>query len=85
MLVIAKNNRSALCVGRAAMFIMGDDGHSLSVGTDCPEWENGRPTAVINTEHPNFAKAGIIAIVLGSIIQLSSLIKSKNKKTYFKN
>lgn len=47
------------------------------MGTQCPDWESGKPTAVVNTEHPNFALMGFGMIIFGFVLQLASLEKPK--------
>ena len=79
ILVTATDGRSALCVGKNALFFMTPDG-GLGMGTKCPDWETGKPTAVVNTEHPSFAKAGIFFILFGFLLQLFSIDKPKDAK-----
>jgi hypothetical protein len=74
MLVTSYDGRSALCVGSRAMFTITQDG-GLGVGTKCPDYQNGRPTAVINTEYPGVAKLGLILIVFGFFFQIFSIEK----------
>jgi hypothetical protein len=72
-LVTTKENKTALCVGKSAMFVMGP-GTSLLIGTACPEAMPGaRPTAVVNTDAPWLAILGWALLFVGFFFQLFSI------------
>lgn len=68
LLVTNPDGQSALCVGKAALFVLTLD-RGLKMGTGCPEWQSGKPTAVVNTEHPKFAFWGLLMILVGFVSQ----------------
>ena len=74
LLVITKDNRSALCVGSNAMFVMTPTG-GLGIGTRCPDPKSGKPTAIVNTDQPVLATLGLSCIILGFFMQLFSIEK----------
>jgi hypothetical protein len=79
MLVTTKDERAALCVGNAALFVLDQRG-GLGIGTKCPDWQTGRPTAVVNTEHPSLASSGLFLLILGFLTQLISIEQPKKEQ-----
>lgn len=81
MLVTAKDGRAALCVGKAALFVLDQQG-GLGVGTKCPDWQTGSPAAVVNTEHPNFVVVAFFLIVAGFVLQVFSINKPVSQQPH---
>jgi hypothetical protein len=60
----------AICANNNALAIGSDDG-SVGLGMHgCPDWENGRPSAVVTAEHPWMLYAGLILSIIGFLGQL---------------
>jgi len=50
----------------------------MGMNVDCPEWEHSRPAAVVNFEHSWFVTIGLIALVLGFVVQFLSVPSAKS-------
>ena len=77
-IVTTQDGNSALCVGKEAMFVV-KQGGGIGIGARCPEWETGKPAAVINTEHPNFVTIALFLLIAGFVMQLISIFKPIQK------
>jgi hypothetical protein len=72
-LITTRDGKAALCVSQYAVFISSEGGRELSLGhKTCPDWDNGKPAAVVNVEHPRFVTLGFILLMLGFVMQLLS-------------
>jgi uncharacterized membrane protein len=72
-IVRAPDGRTALCVDARGL-VVDVPPAGLQLGThSCPDWENARPAAVINIEHPMFITIGFLLISLGFLIQFLSV------------
>jgi hypothetical protein len=75
-LVTTPEGNLALCVNKRALVISLPNGIALGSPT-CPNWENSRPAAVVNIEHPAFISWGFILTTLGFILQFLSFPSPK--------
>ena len=63
----------ALCVNNYTL-IESDSKSGIIMGTrGCPSWEESRPAAVVNIEHPAFEGLGFALLLLGFLIQYLSV------------
>jgi hypothetical protein len=59
----------ALCVNNYTLLeTNGRTGVGIGMHS-CPGWENARPAAVVNIEHPAFEGLGFVLLLLGFLIQ----------------
>jgi hypothetical protein len=59
----------ALCVNNYTL-LESDSKNGLIMGSKgCPSWEQSRPAAVVNIEHPAFEGLGFTILLLGFLIQ----------------
>jgi len=58
----------AICADGRALIISSGDGVAIGMH-NCPNWENARPAAVVNIEHPTFVGIGFGMILLGFLLQ----------------
>ena len=76
-LVTTKDGRTALCVENHALAVsLPNGGIALGMAV-CPDWENARPAAVVNVEHPAFVSWGFAFTTLGFLIQFLSFPSPK--------
>ena len=76
-LVTTKDGRTALCVNNHALAVSLPNG-GIGIGmSSCPDWENARPAAVVNFEHPIFVSMGFAFITLGFLLQFLSFPSPK--------
>jgi hypothetical protein len=68
---------AAFCIGDTALFRLSSDGHGVGLGTSCPQSENMKPAAVVNTEYPWMAKLGWFLLLFGIGLQVYSIEPSK--------
>jgi hypothetical protein len=67
----------ALCVNNFTL-IHTDSRHGMEIGIKgCPDWENSRPAAVVNVEHPIFVGIGFVTLLAGFFIQYLSVPQPK--------
>ena len=63
----------ALCVNNYTL-IASDASSSIMMGhAGCPNWENARPAAVVNIEHPTFEGIGFALLIIGFSLQYFSV------------
>jgi hypothetical protein len=63
----------ALCVNNFTL-IQSDGRNSVLMGhRGCPDWENSRPAAVVNIEHPTFEGLGFLLLITGFTLQYFSV------------
>jgi len=77
-LITTKDGKSALCVDQRAMMIATPDGGWTIGAQKCPDWENARPAAVVNIEHPSFITLGFILTTFGFLLQFLSFPSPKS-------
>ena len=77
-LITTKDGKSALCVDQRAMMIATPDRGWLIGAQQCPDWENARPAAVVNVEHPSFITLGFILTTFGFLLQFLSFPSPKS-------
>lgn len=69
--------RYALCVAKTALMVADGTG-SVGLGFGmCPHWEDARPAAVVNVEHPSFVTLGFLASVTGFLLQFLTVPRRK--------
>lgn len=69
--------RYALCVNNYTL-IESDSRHGIIMGhASCPSWEQARPAAVVNIEHPTFEGIGFILLLAGFLLQYLSIPQPK--------
>lgn len=78
MLVTLVNGNQALCAGRNALFVWTPNGLNIGMSNACSEARNGKPTAMVNSEHPDFIGFGLGLMLVGFPAQLFSIEKLKH-------
>jgi hypothetical protein len=76
-LITTKVGDSALCVKGMTLQIVRHNGTWQMGGMNCPDWENAKPAAVVNFEHPSFVTVGMLLLTLGFVIQFMSVPNPK--------
>ena len=70
---LAGTKQYALCVNNYTL-IASDASSSIRLGlVGCPSWENAKPAAVVNIEHPTFEGFGFILLIIGFTLQYFSV------------
>lgn len=73
ILITGSDGTSALCVNGKSL-VAELPGHGWRIGgAPCPELEHGRPTAVVNSEHPFFVTLGFIITIIGFALQFLAI------------
>ena len=70
-IISAPDGKTAMCLDQTAIFV--GTGRSFIVGTGCPDWERGRPVAVVIVERPILITLGFAFLSLGFLLQVLSL------------
>jgi hypothetical protein len=69
----AGTKQYALCVNNYALLVS-DASSSIMLGhKGCPNWENAKPAAVVNIEHPAFEGLGFSLLIIGFSLQYFSV------------
>jgi hypothetical protein len=71
-LVTTKDGRYALCADKTALVIKETNGFGIGIKT-CPEWDDGKPAAVVNVEKPWLVTFGFISTFLGFLLQFFTI------------
>jgi hypothetical protein len=70
-IISAPDGKTAMCLDQTAIFV--GTGNKFTVGMSCPDWELGRPVAVVIVERPILITFGFAFISLGFLLQVLSL------------
>jgi hypothetical protein len=63
----------AICAENRALVVSSPNGGLMMGLNTCPNWENSRPAAVVNIEHPNFEGLGFVLLITGFVLQYFSV------------
>ena len=77
-IIRTKQGQTALCVDKTAILVVDREHSGLTLGMPpCPEWENARPTAVVNIEKPWLVTIGFLVLSFGFLLQFLSIPSPK--------
>lgn len=84
-IVTTRKGETALCVNNATVISSGPSEQKgttrFSIGkATCPQWEDTKPAAVVNVEHPRLVTLGFSLTFVGFVIQFFSVPSLKTEK-----